>query len=204
VKSRLTRARSILQEHSGARRADRSRTRHATPHGAPTGRPRYRTFVHQEGKARHYDSALAAWTRHRVAASAPHYVYVLRLATGSLYVGITRADRLARRMQEHRRAAEPDRWPATPGAYFVRHHGWGSIERLELVPDRSAAWLTEAEWTCALAARRVEVFGQNPGDLCPGKGWRDARGGWGVDWQNPRTPTLCVDAAGRVTTALVG
>ena len=121
----------------------------------------------------------------------------------AVHVGITRADRLVDRMKEHKRAAEPDRWPATPGAYFVRHRGWGAIERLELVPDRIAAWLTKAEWTCALAARGVEVFGQNPGDLCPGKGWRDARGEWGVNWQNPRTWTLCVDAAGRVTTALV-
>jgi predicted GIY-YIG superfamily endonuclease len=164
-----------------------------------------RTFVHQEGKARHYDSALAAWTRHRVAAPTPHYVYVLRLATGSLYVGITRADRLADRMKAHKRAAEPDRGPASPGAYFVRHHGWGSVERFELVPDRIAAWLTEAEWTCALAARDVEVFGQNPGDLCPAKVWHDERrSGWAANWQNPRTPTLCVDADGHVTTKLVG
>jgi len=27
----------------------------------------------------------------------------------------------------------------------------------------------EAEWRCALAARGIEVFGQNPGDPCPGK-----------------------------------
>jgi hypothetical protein len=43
-----------------------------------------RTFVHQEGTVRHYDSALAAWTRHRVVAAAPHFVYVLRLARGSV------------------------------------------------------------------------------------------------------------------------
>jgi hypothetical protein len=35
----------------------------------------------------------------------------------------------------------------------VRHHGWGTIARLELVADRIAALLTEANWTCALAAR---------------------------------------------------
>ena len=51
-----------------------------------------RTFVHQEGTERHYNSALAAWTRHRV-----------------------------------------------------------------------------------VAAAGVEVFGQNPGDLCPAKAWHDAR-----------------------------
>jgi hypothetical protein len=107
-------------------------------------------------------------------------------------------------MKEHKRAAEPDRWPATPGAYFVRHHGWGTVERLELVPDRVAAWLTEAEWTCALAAAGVEVFGQNPGDLCPAKAWHDERrSGWAANWQNPRTWTLCVDG-GRVVTKLVG
>ena len=98
----------------------------------------------------------------------------------------------------------PTAGPATPGAYFVRHHGWGSIERLELVPDRIAAWLTEAEWTCALAARGVEVFGQNPGDLCPGKAWRAAAFDWGINWQNPRTLTLCIDAHDYVRTALVG
>jgi hypothetical protein len=162
-----------------------------------------RTFVHQEGKTRHYDSALAAWTRHRVVAPTPA-CRLLRLASGSLYVGITRLDRLVQRTKEHRRAAEPDRWPASPGAYFVRHHGWGTIARLELVPDRIAAWLTEAESTCALAARGVEVFGQNPGDLCPGKAWRGAKFEWGVNWQNPRTLTLCVDADGNVTTKLVG
>jgi hypothetical protein len=70
-----------------------------------------------------------------------------------------------------------------------------------LVPDRIAAWLTEAEWTCALAAAGVEVFGQNPGDLCPAKAWHDERrSGWAANWQNPRTPTLCVDADGSVQT----
>jgi hypothetical protein len=47
------------------------------------------------------------------------------------------------------------------------------------------------------------VFGQNPGDLCPGKAWLTAAFDWGRNWQNPRTPTLCVDADGRVTTKLV-
>jgi predicted GIY-YIG superfamily endonuclease len=155
-----------------------------------------RTFVHQEGKTRHYDTALEAWTRHRVAAPVPHYVYMLRLATGSLYVGITRADRLEKRMKEHRRAADPDRWPASPGAYYVRLHRWGSIAHLALVPDRIAAWLTEVEWTRAIAARGAEVFGQHPS--------RDARVEWGANWLNPWTPTLCVDAEGRVTTKLVG
>jgi hypothetical protein len=27
---------------------------------------------------------------------------------------------------------------------------------------------------------------------------------WGVNWQNPRTLTLCADADGKVTTKLVG
>ena len=78
--------------------------------------------------------------------------------------------------------------PPPRGAAFRQRHGRGQAE---------------AEWTCALAARGVEVFGQNPGDLCPGKAWRDAAAGWGANWQNPRTWTLCIDAAGRVTTALV-
>jgi hypothetical protein len=39
-----------------------------------------------------------------------------------------------------------------------------------------------------------------------GQGWRDAPAlDWGgVNWQNPRTRTLCVGADGRVTTKLVG
>jgi hypothetical protein len=71
-------------------------------------------------------------------------------------------------------------------------------------PTASRHCFTEAEWTCALAARGVEVFGQNPGDLCPGKAWRGAKSEWGVNWQNPRTLTLCADADGNVTTKLVG
>jgi predicted GIY-YIG superfamily endonuclease len=137
----------------------------------------------------------------RLVAPVPHCVYVLRLATGSLYIGITRADRLETRLREHRRATAPDHWPTSPGAYFVKLHGWGSVAHNTSVPDRIAAWVTEAEWTCALAARGVEVFGQNPGDLCPGRAWRDDRA-WGANWQNPRTPTLCADAEGRAMTVL--
>jgi hypothetical protein len=31
-----------------------------------------------------------------------------------------------------------------------------------------------------------------------------AKSEWSINWQNPRTPTLCVDADGHVTTKLVG
>jgi hypothetical protein len=107
-------------------------------------------------------------------------------------------------MKEHQRNAAREESPKSPSEAYLQRHGWGAVDELVLLPDRIAAWMTESVWTCALAARGVEVFGQNPGDLCPGKVWRDARAEWGINWQNPRTPTLCVDAHGHVRTALVG
>ncbi len=81
----------------------------------------------------------------------------------------SRADRFTSRMKEHQRNAQREA-PDSPGAAYLKRHGWDGVDELRLVPDRIAALLlTEAEWTCALAARGVEVFGNWPGDLCPGQ-----------------------------------
>ena len=100
----------------------------------------------------------------------------------------SRADRFTSRMRKHQRNAQREA-PDSPGAASLKHHGWGTVEELRLVPDRIAALLTEAEWTCALAARGVEVFGNWPGDLCPAKVWADPPA-WGHNWINPRVPDV--------------
>jgi hypothetical protein len=140
-----------------------------------------RTFTHQAGKVLYRDSPLAAWVRHHLSEPAAHFVYLLRLSSGALYVGITRADRCPNRMKAHQRKAQRD-VPDSPSAAYLRQDGWSTVEDLRLVPDRIAAWLTEAEWTCALAARGVEVFGNCPGDLCPAKAWCEAPASWGRNW----------------------
>ena len=112
-------------------------------------------------------------------------MYLLRLATGALCVCITRADRFTARMKEHQRNAQREA-PDLPSAAYLRRYGWDGVDELRLVPDRIAAWLTEAESTCALAARGVEVFGNWPGDLCPSKAWAEAPPSWGRNWISAR------------------
>jgi hypothetical protein len=148
-----------------------------------------RTFVHQDGKARYHDSAFTAWTRHRVVSPALHWVYLLRLASGAPYVGITRLDRFPARMKQHQRHAQREAPPESPSGSFLRRHGWGHVEEIALVPDRIAARLTEASWTCAMTARGEEVFGNWPGDLCPAKAWIEAPS-WGRNWLHPRVPDV--------------
>jgi hypothetical protein len=99
-----------------------------------------RTFVHYDGKQSLYACALAAWTRYRVVAAREHVVYLLRLATGALYVGLARLDRFAARMKEHQRNAQRDA-PDSPRAAYLKRHGWDGVNELRLVPDRIAALL---------------------------------------------------------------
>ena len=112
-------------------------------------------------------------------------MYLLRLSSGALYVGITRADRFKALMKKHQRNAQREA-PDSPGAAYLKRHSWDGVDELRLVPDRITALLTEAEWTCALATRGVEVFGSWPGDLCPAKVWAEAPPSWGRNWVNPR------------------
>jgi predicted GIY-YIG superfamily endonuclease len=143
--------------------------------------------AYQYGKP--HDSALAAWTRHRVCQPTPHVVYLLKFGTGARYVGIAQAATFKDRLRAHQRAAEGEKPLRHPGEFFVAHHGQFELEAFRIVPDRVAAWLTEALWTCEIAARGVEAFGSDPAQLCPAKAWCEPRG-WGRNWVNPRVPDV--------------
>jgi hypothetical protein len=156
---------------------------------------------HQEGARGVYDSALVAWVRHRFVQPEPHVVYLLRLATGALYCGITSARRFESRMDDHRRSArrvtvERDRaveldveprpgelraYPMAPCEAYVMANGWDAVVTAELVHDRVCALLLEALWTCILAGAGYQVFGNWPGDLCPAKAWLERPPPWDVN-----------------------
>jgi len=54
-----------------------------------------------------------------------------------------------------------------------------------VVADCCAALPLEAKATCAMTAAGHEVFGQNPGVLCPARGWPDDdTPRWGRNWRN--------------------
>jgi hypothetical protein len=64
----------------------------------------------------------------------------------------------------------------------------GKLPRSPRVPDRAAAWLTEANWACALFARDYEVFRDWPGDLCPARTSCEVPP-WDRNWINPHVQT---------------
>ena len=135
-----------------------------------------------------HDGGLAAWVRHRLVQPEPNVVYLLRLASGAFYVGITPERRLDVRVTEHQRSArrlmlerpggELRAYPMAPSEAYVMRHGWDRVEMTALVPDRICAWLLEVIWTCVLARAGVEVFGNDLGDLCPGAAWRGSLPMW--------------------------
>src|SRR5262249_30669040 len=128
------------------------------------------------------DGALKSWVRDRLTEPAAHVVYLRRLASGALYVGIARVDRFKARMRTHNRNAARDAMPEAPNEFYSWFHGQGELIDLRVVPDRCAGLLLEAEATCALAAAGHEVFGRWPGALCPGKQWLGETPWWGRNW----------------------
>jgi hypothetical protein len=139
--------------------------------------PSFLTWLQYAG-----DGALKSWVRYRLAEPADHVVYLRRLASGGLYCGIARADRFKTRMREHQRnAARTAVLPDAPHEFYSWWHGPGEVIDMRFVPDRVPALLLEAEATCALAAAGYEVFGQDPGALCPARAWLAERP-WPRNW----------------------
>ena len=144
---------------------------------ASTAEPNFLAWLQYAG-----DAALKCWVRDRLAEPAEHVVYLRRLASGALYCGIARLDRLKARMREHQRNAERLAMPDAPNEFYNWFHGGGDVIDLRVVPDRVAALLLEAEATCALAAAGHEVFGSWPGALCPARDWLGETPWWGRNW----------------------
>jgi len=117
------------------------------------------------------DCALKLWVQEHIAEPVAHIVYLRRLRSGALYVGITRVDQFKVRMNKHERNAKRDAMPDSPNEFYSWLHGHGDVIDMRVVPDRCAALLLECEATCALAAAGHEVFGHDPGALCPAREW---------------------------------
>jgi hypothetical protein len=147
-----------------------------------TAEPRFLHWLQYAG-----DDALKTWVRYRFAEPADHVVYLRRLASDALYCGIARADRFKARMRAHQRNAERVTvLPDTPNEFYSWFHGQGEPIDLRAVPDRVAALLLEAEATCAFAAAGYEVFGQDPGALCPARDWLGETPWWARNWRGRR------------------
>jgi hypothetical protein len=142
-----------------------------------TPEPRFLDWLQYAG-----DDALKSWVQHRVAEPAERIVYLRQLASGALYVGITRADCFKQRMRAHDRSAARDAMPDAPNEFYTWFHGPGEVVDLRACPDRCAALLLEAEATCVLAAAGHEVFGHWPGALCPARAWLVDGPWWGRNW----------------------
>jgi hypothetical protein len=123
------------------------------------------------------DRALKLWVQERLAEPVEHVVYLRRLRSGALYVGITRVDRFKNRMRTHDRNAARAALPDAPNEFYSWFHGPGDVIDMRLVPDRIAALLLEAEATAKLAAVGLEVFGSCPAH--PDVPW------WERNWRNP-------------------
>jgi hypothetical protein len=79
-----------------------------------TPEPRFLDWLQYAG-----DDALKTWTQHRLAEPAEHIVYLRQLASGALYVGITRADCFKQRMRAHDRTAARDGLPGAPSEFYT-------------------------------------------------------------------------------------